>query len=68
MIHTYDRNIPQRSILNASVDRIDSNGGYTHDNVQLVCVRINLMKGPLQQSTFFNMCRVVANFEEFCNK
>jgi len=28
----------------ASVDRIDSNGGYTRDNIQLVCKAINLGK------------------------
>lgn len=28
----------------ASVDRIDSNKGYTKDNVQLVCAQVNLMK------------------------
>jgi hypothetical protein len=54
-------------MLNASVDRIDSDGGYTPDNVQLVCVRVNLMKGPLDQSMFFRMCHVIANFQQFCN-
>ena len=28
----------------ASVDRIDSNKGYTKDNVQLVCAQVNIMK------------------------
>lgn len=29
---------------NMSLDRIDSDGGYTRDNVQLVCLQANMMK------------------------
>jgi hypothetical protein len=65
MTHTYDPNQSERFITNASVDRIDSDGGYTSDNVQLVCTRINLMKGPLLQKTFYDLCRIVVNFEAF---
>lgn len=32
---------------NLSIDRIDSNKGYTIDNTQLVCVAINIMKSTL---------------------
>ena len=65
MLHTYDRDQPAKAIRNASVDRIDSNGCYTPDNVQLVCVRVNLMKGPLDQSVFFALSRLVGNFEPY---
>ena len=56
MTHTYDTSTPQRLILNASVDRIDSNYGYTPGNVQLVAVRLNLMKGPLDEVVFKDLC------------
>lgn len=39
--HDFDGRIDQ---YRASVDRIDSNRGYTKDNVQLVCAQVNIMK------------------------
>jgi len=36
--------IQKRNPFAASVDRIDSAGGYTLDNIQMVCGRVNLMK------------------------
>lgn len=65
MTHIYDKLQPNRFITNASVDRIDSEYGYTEDNVQLVCSRVNLMKGPLPQQTFFDLCRIIANNEMY---
>ena len=59
MTHTYDRDKPHRLILNASIDRIDSNYGYTPGNVQLVAVRMNLMKGPLDEAIFKDLCHSV---------
>ena len=44
---------------NASLDRIDSNGGYTLDNVQWVTKDINLAKRTLSQEAFINVCRDV---------
>jgi len=41
----------------ASLDRIDSNKGYTKDNVQWVHKNINLMKMYLDQEEFFNWCK-----------
>jgi len=35
-----------------SIDRIDSNRGYTPDNVQYVTSRVNIMKGPLTTEEF----------------
>lgn len=37
---------------NASIDRIDSAGGYTPNNVQLVCGRVNYMKSNMDNSDF----------------
>ena len=45
---------------NLSVDRIDSNIGYTKDNIQLVDKRINMMKGTLDNEEFINLCCKVA--------
>lgn len=46
----------------ASLDRIDSNGVYSKDNVQWVTKEINLAKHVLSQSDFINMCRKVVNY------
>ena len=45
---------------NLSVDRIDSNLGYTKDNIQLVDKRINMMKGTLSNTEFIELCCKVA--------
>lgn len=46
---------------NASLDRINSNKGYTIDNVQWVDKRINFMKYTLQSTEFIHLCNCVAN-------
>jgi hypothetical protein len=38
---------------NASIDRINGNKGYTPDNIQLVCYRINMMKSTLSEDLFY---------------
>ena len=43
-----------------SIDRIDSNKGYTKDNIQLVHKDINLMKNAFTQEHFIKMCKLVA--------
>ena len=43
-----------------SIDRIDNDGHYEINNMQLVCKRVNLMKGPLDQDVFIDWCRAVA--------
>ena len=48
--------------FNASIDRIDSSLGYTIDNIQLVCWRVNEMKNDLTEPHFFWWLRaLVAN-------
>jgi hypothetical protein len=44
---------------NVSVDRIDSDKGYTKDNIQLVHKDLNVMKAELTQNQFINYCRLV---------
>lgn len=43
-----------------SLDRIDSRGGYTLNNVQLLCAVVNVMKLDLGQSEFVTLCKVIA--------
>jgi len=44
----------------ASIDRIDSAGDYTADNIQLLDARINMMKQSYSQDFFITACRAVA--------
>lgn len=44
---------------NMSLDRIDSNKGYTKDNVQLTLRIINTMKSNLKEIDFLNFCKLV---------
>jgi hypothetical protein len=44
---------------NASLDRIDSLGGYTTDNIQWVTKNINMAKHCSTQQEFINICRLV---------
>lgn len=43
-ISGYPMTYPKSTLFTLSVDRIDPNGGYTTDNVQLVCQGINFAK------------------------
>lgn len=45
---------------NVSIDRIDSNKGYTKDNIQLVCAIINRMKTDLDEKEFLLLCNDIA--------
>ena len=45
---------------NISVDRIDPMLGYTKDNIQLVCVGVNLIKYDLKEEDFLSMCAKIA--------
>lgn len=50
--------------VNASIDRIDSNKGYTKENIQIVHININSMKMHLSQDIFIDMCIKVANHQQ----
>jgi hypothetical protein len=43
----------------ASLDRIDSSKGYFEDNVQWVHKYINMVKGTMTESEFFELCKLV---------
>jgi hypothetical protein len=43
----------------ASIDRIDSDKGYTLDNIQLVHKDVNLMKNKFDQQYFIDMCKLI---------
>ena len=45
-----------------SIERIDSNVGYTQENTILVCQAINRMKSDFEFDDFYNLCRDVAQF------
>ena len=48
-------------IITASVDRIDSNKGYTIDNIQIVHKEINRSKQNMTDNNFFILCKDVYN-------
>ena len=50
--------------MNISIDRINSNLGYTKDNVQLVGAIVNRMKTDLPDQEFINFCSIVAEFNK----
>jgi hypothetical protein len=48
----------------ASLDRIDSSGGYVKGNVQWVHRDINFMKHTLSKKRFVELCKKVAEFDK----
>lgn len=42
-----------------SIDRIDSSGGYTKENTQLLCTGVNKVKGKMSDSQFLSFCKSV---------
>lgn len=48
-----------RTPLNASLDRIDSDKGYIPGNVQWVFKPINIMKGSLSHVDFIRICKLI---------
>lgn len=49
------------SDLSVSPDRIDTKKGYVEGNVRLVCARVNIMKGALNDHDFIWWCRAVVS-------
>jgi hypothetical protein len=43
-----------------SLDRIDNEGGYTPDNIQLLAAQVNTAKNKWSEAEFVAMCRAVA--------
>ena len=53
--------------MKASIDRIDSNGCYTRDNVQLVGSMVNIAKNKHSMELFVEMCKGVVNVSNSSN-
>jgi hypothetical protein len=54
---------PQRDKMrSASLDRIDSQKGYTIDNIQWVHKDVNFMKQQFSDEKFTNWCKLIADF------
>lgn len=53
-----------KGLYTASLDRIDSNLGYTIDNVQWIHKKLNWMKGALSQQEFIDWCKLVVSYKE----
>jgi hypothetical protein len=45
-----------------SLDRIDSKLGYTKDNIQLIQIKVNVMKSNLEQNDFIFLCEQIAAY------
>ena len=52
----------------ASLDRIDSNLGYIHGNVQWVHKELNVMKMDASQEDFIEWCRKIAHYQSALNQ
>jgi hypothetical protein len=47
---------------NISIDRIDSDKGYTKGNIQLVCYIVNIMKNKFSLNDFLYFCNEIVTF------
>lgn len=54
----------KRHETTASIDRIDSNKGYVHGNVQIVHKTTNKIKMDVPNSEFIEWCKLIANFNK----
>jgi hypothetical protein len=52
-------------ICTASLDRIDSNKGYTKDNVQLVHKDVNMIKKEYDQNYFLKLCQLITENNKY---
>lgn len=50
--------------MNISIDRINSDLGYTKDNIQLVGAIINRMKSDLTNNEFLNLCTTISEYNK----
>lgn len=54
----------QEEFFSVSVDRIDGAGGYTPDNIQLVCSGVNRLRGPMSVEQFFAFVSQVYDYNK----
>lgn len=52
--------IRTHSPMRVSIDRIDSDKGYTKDNIQIVASCVNISKNDLTMEQFITLCKAVA--------
>lgn len=52
-----------RKDTNISIDRLDNSKGYVLNNIQLVCVQVNMMKGTLNKERLVFFCKNIVNNE-----
>ncbi len=50
---------PENKNYSMSIDRINSNLGYTNDNIQLICSVINMMKNNLKEEEFLYIIKKI---------
>lgn len=60
MTHNHLSGQHSKDFHNLSIDRIIPGKGYTKDNIQLVCLMVNMMKLDLKEETFHQLCAIVA--------
>ena len=48
-----------RTFTNVSIDRINTNLGYTQDNIQLVCMAVNQMKSDMSLQELYMFCESI---------
>lgn len=51
----------------ASIDRIDSEVGYTRENSQLLTRQVNMMKQHYSQEDFIEVCKAIASNTKLCH-
>lgn len=58
----FDYYNPDRKLIkgNASIDRIDSNGSYNVENIQIILKDLNMLKGWFSDQKFKELCLLVA--------
>lgn len=49
---------------NAAIDQIVAGGGYTEDNVQILCNMVNWMKADQTVEEFISWCEVISDYQK----
>ena len=62
VILTHHKDGTGKKEYNASIDRVSPDKGYTPENTQLVCYRVNIMKHNLSEDMFYWWVKTIADF------